>query len=205
MKLTKLIGGALVSTILLSGAGVSFADEHEVTDQLGETTTIVTITDDADPVDPIDPTEPDNPNPIDPEQSHLTLEHVPTNYNFTSVVSNRSYSITSGAIEEGTIEVFNDRSSRDWVVKASVEEDKLIMGDSEFAVTNFKINGVELATGSQTVIAQNPSNTEENTGLISTDVNSVAIDFDDLENTLKAGDVLEGTINYQLYLVTSAD
>ncbi|OQO64485.1 WxL domain-containing protein [Enterococcus faecium] len=198
MKKANLLGLGFASVILLN-AGVTTvsAAETAVTGQEKSTATKVTIKDDTEPVDPIDPE--------DPNQNHLTLEHVPTNYNFESVVSNKSYAISSGTIEENTIDVFNDRSARNWVVKASVKDDQLTKGGSNYSVSNFKINGTTLATGAQTIVAQNPDNTiTGNTGLIKTTVSSVSINFEDPNNTLKAGDELTGTIDYQLYLVAEA-
>lgn len=199
MKAKKLVGLGFASMMLLSSGAVSvFANDIEVVSQKGQTEVTVTIEDGAiDPTDPLDPT--------DPNQKHLTLESVPSKYNFKSVVSNTNYTITDGAIE-GTIDVFNDNSARNWVVKASVVDDQLTRDTKTYAVTAFAINGTALATGAETTVAQNEDNSaEKNTGLIQTAVDSISISFDDIENNLKAGNELKGAINYQLYLVTAAD
>lgn len=196
MKTKQIIGLGLVSAILFSSGTTVFAEDTAVSGQSNSTGTFVDIVDDTSDPDPLDPT--------DPTQKHLTLEHVPTKYNFTSVVSNKQYSISSGTIEEGTIDVFNDRSSRNWAVKASVEGDKLTKENDSYTVTEFEINDISLATGVETTVASNPDNTtDNNTGLIKKAVNNVAIKFEDTDNKLKAGDTLSGAINYKLYLVPS--
>jgi archaellum component FlaF (FlaF/FlaG flagellin family) len=191
-KTTFLKTATLLTTFLLSAGSLSvFAVDQSVVGNSGTTNTTVTITDNDTPVDP-----------TDPDQNQLVLKKVPTAYDFTTAISDIDYSITSGDITDGTIDVLNDRISREWNVKAKVVNDTLTASGKTVNVTAFKINGTTLATGSETIVAANGDLTAAaNTGLISTPVTSVAIDFTDSSNTLKVGDVLTGQISYQLYLV----
>lgn len=208
MKNTFKLGktaAALLGVLTLTVGGTSaLAVDNTVPDQTGSTSTTVDITEPK--VDPIDPTVPENPDEIDPDQKSLILEHVPTNYNFETTLSETTYTISSGTVTEDTIDVFNDYSKRKWVVKAQVENDELTKGTDKYPVTNFTINGTSLATGLETVVVQNKDLTvANNTGKITERVTSVGVDFTDSGNTLKVGDKITGKINYQLYLVSGAD
>lgn len=199
MKAKKLVGLGFASMMLLSSGGASvFAQDVEVIGEKGQTEVTVIIEDGQ--------FDPDNPyEPIEPGQKHLTLESVPSKYNFTTVVSNTNYTITDHDVE-GTIDVFNDNSLRKWLVKASVVGDQLTRDTKKYPVTAFAINGTKLATGVETTVAQNEDYSgEKNTGLIQTKVDSIEISFVDSENNLKAGNELKGAINYRLFLVMPAN
>lgn len=208
MKNTFKLGktaAALLGVLALTVGGTSaLAADNIVTGQTGSTNTTVDIKEPD--TDPIDPEVPGNPDPINPNQKSLTLEHVPTNYNFETNLSNKTYTISSGTVTEDTIDVFNDYSKRKWVVKAQVENDELTKGADKYPVTEFSINGNTLATGTETVVMQNKDLTVAgNTGKITDQVTSVGVKFTDSGDTLKVGDTLTGKINYQLYLVSGAD
>lgn len=197
---TKLWTGLLIGTILTGGfQSIALADS--VTGQTGSSPANVKVLDNDAPVDPLDPTKPD--------QDELTLESVPNAYNFETTVKNGQYTI-DGTLKDQTVDVFNNRSSRTWSVKASVVNNSIIANNSAkdtFSITNFKINDIALTgTGAQGIIAKSDAapTKENNTGLLKTAVDSASIGFTDTNNVLKAGDTLTGTISYQLYNTADA-
>lgn len=198
MKNTKIVSMTL-SAMVLATLGATSVQAQEVVDQKGETPTEVVITDNDDPTDPLDPT--------DPNQKMLTLEKVPTAYNFESKLQNKTYNLTADLTDE-TIEVFNDRIDREWSVKANVLDNKLTRSDAkEFTVDSFQIDGTEIAaTGADGIVAKAEATktAANNTGLIETAVASVSIGFTDTDSVLVAGDTLTGSIQYQLYNTADA-
>ncbi|WEV44908.1 hypothetical protein OZX60_05575 [Streptococcaceae bacterium ESL0687] len=222
MNFKKLAGLALASSILLSsGAAIVSADEikeketaiSSTADGNKTTTTNIEITDDnTDKPDPIDPTDPTNPITPDPGQEHLLLQHVPEAYNFSTQIKNKKYILTTGKVEKPSIEVFNDRSTRNWRVKASLGKDVLERtvengGEATFPIDSFSIttgtHAVDFGTGKEATVFENLTNDLSNTGTVSTDVKNIGISFNDSDNKLKAGQLITGTISYQLYLVTN--
>lgn len=201
MKNTKIVSMTL-SAMVLATLGATSVQAQEVVDQKGETPTEVVITDNVDPTDPTDPLD-----PTDPNQKMLTLEKVPTAYNFESKLQNKTYNLTADLTDE-TIEVFNDRIDREWSVKANVLDNKLTRSDAkEFTVDSFQINGTEIAkTGADGIVAKAEATktAANNTGLIETAVASVSIGFTDTDSVLVAGDTLTGSIQYQLYNTADA-
>lgn len=166
--------------------------------QRKSTTTTVEIKDDKDTPDPL--------NPTDPNQKHLTLESVPSEYKFTSKLTHKTYSIEDNAVSGKSIDVFNDRSDRDWSVKASIPTNHLTVGDKQFPVTSFKINDTEIvAQGETGVVSKVGTKDETNTGLIKKAVEKLAISFTDNDLQLKAGDTLSGKIEYKLYNTPDAN
>lgn len=207
MKKIVLLSSAVLGVFLVAGTTSAHADEV-VNSKGTKTDTSVTITDADTPngTDPLDPT--------DPSQQHLLLKSVPTNYDFSTKVSDGSYEISSGTITGGDtgVVVFNDLSTRVWSVKATVNGGTIsrttqVSGTADnktFDVTSFKVNGTEVgATGATGIVAKNASTDESNTGSISTPVTSISIGFNDADNSLKKGDKLTGQIDYVLY--NSAD
>ncbi|MBO0481748.1 WxL domain-containing protein [Candidatus Enterococcus courvalinii] len=202
MKNTKIVSMTL-SAMVLATLGATSVQAQEVVDQKGETPTEVTIIDNVDPTDPTDPLD-----PTDPTQKMLTLEKVPAAYNFESKLQNATYNLTADLTDE-TIEVFNDRSDREWSVKANVADNKLTRSSDskEFTVDSFQIDGTELAaTGAEGIVAKAEATktAANNTGLIETAVNQVSIGFTDTDKALVVGDKLAGSIQYQLYNTADA-
>jgi hypothetical protein len=140
----------------------------------------------------------------------LTLEKVPSNYNFESKLQNNQYAIASGTITDGSIDVFNDTIARDWSVKASVDGNTITRnGDSKtFAVTSFKVNDQELTngTGVDGIVAkaQAAKTDTNNTGVIKTSVTAISIGFTDTDKALRVNDKLAGKIDYQLFNTADA-
>lgn len=188
----------LLSTIALGVAiigGASQASAEVVVNQAGkETETKVTITDGSGTWDPKDPT-----------QTNLTLETVPTAYNFTTSIKNKDYNLTATLNDK--IDVQNDYSARVWSVKAEVDGSQLASGSSAFDVSSFKVNDAELVgTGVTGVVSRSAATPDasNNTGIISKAVTSIGVNFSDPNNVLKAGDELTGTISYSLYNTVDA-
>lgn len=203
MKKILLNSSLLVVVTLLGATGVvSMAEEviqpepakkSEVNVLIKDSTDIDGEGEDKDPLDPKDP---------ETNKNHLNLVHVPESFNFESVLKNAEYSLTDKTVND-TIKVFNNRSTREWSVKASVVGNKIQRDeDTTFDVTDFEINGVSIISGG--IVAKNKT-PEENTGTLKTDVNEAKITFKDTEGKLKAGDKLTGTIAYQLYNTASAE
>lgn len=198
MKLVNYLGLGLLSVGVLVGLSGQVVSAAEVVGQTQETPIGVTIKDGVDTTDPLDPT--------DPNQKMLNLTKVPTQYNFETTVKNTDYTI-DGTVKDGSIVVFNDRSSREWSVKATVKNDELTVSDKTVSVTSFKINKEELVgSGAKGIVAKaaDDKTVENNTGAITTDVSEVAIGFSDTANVVKVGSTLAGTISYQLYNTADA-
>ncbi|WEV45133.1 hypothetical protein OZX60_06785 [Streptococcaceae bacterium ESL0687] len=234
MNAKKLLGLGLASAVLLgSGVATAFAADvdHEVQTQTGTTPVTVQVNDESDP-DPINPVTPTDPtSPVLPGQTRLTLNHVPTAYDFQTTVSDGQYTVNSGTIGSGTagdgsedIVVFNSKVGRKWNVKATVANEQLSITKSgtttNFPVTSFKITSTGAngngsaqevsATGYQGVVAQDVNaasgatlDAENNTSSMSIPVSAVSIGFTDNTHVIKAGDTVTGTIDYQLYMVTT--
>ncbi|MFL1696302.1 hypothetical protein ACJQWY_05830 [Weissella kandleri] len=197
MKMTKILGTTFASLILFAtGATPILAADQLVVNGTKQTPTTVQIIDDLGDPDPLDPS--------DPTQAHLTLEHVPGAYDFSSTLARNGYKLN--ATMNDNIQVFNDRSARQWSVKASVLNDQLVRGGDYFNVDQFSINDIALATGTDTVVAKSADKTvANNTGLLTTPVTGVKINFKDPQMQLKAGDKLTGAIKYQLYAVADVE
>ncbi|WP_242596550.1 hypothetical protein [Enterococcus plantarum] len=191
------LSSALLAIIGVGTIGTSvFADEVQGNSK--ESKVNVTIEDEDSGTDPLDPT--------DPDQKLLNLISVPEKYDFTSSLTNGTYSLTT-TLSDQDIEVFNSRSTREWSVKASVAENKLTSDSTNFDVTSFKINNNELVgAGATPIVAKNGGLTDEaNTGTLSTPVTTASISFSDPSGKLKVGSQLTGTINYQLYNTANAN
>lgn len=201
MKNKKLYWGVLLSATILGGTSLgTTASAAVVEGQSSNTPATVTLKDNTDVTDPLDPE--------DPNQKHLLLTAVPSAYSYESELkTNGSYSI-SGSVtgENKNISVFNDRSSRNWSVKATVDNEELTLGSEKFTVSNFTINDTALVgTGINGIVAKNVDNSEtNNTGTINTEVTKTSIEFSDPNSLLKAGDTLAGTVSYQLYNTADA-
>lgn len=199
MKKNYLLSFVAFSTIAVA-FGVTSAHAAAALDQQKNTPTVVTIQDDTD-------TKAD---PTAPNEKLLTLEKVPSNYNFESKLQNNQYAIASGTITDGSIDVFNDTIARDWSVKASVDGNTITRnGDSKtFAVTSFKVNDQELTngTGVDGIVAkaQAAKTDTNNTGVIKTSVTAVSIGFTDTDKALRVNDKLAGKIDYQLFNTADA-
>jgi len=196
MKSRKTVLVTFASAAILLPTLSQSVSAAEVVGQTKETPTIITIkdNDDGSGTDPLDPT--------DPTQKNLTLEKVPTNYDFETKLQGET--VEASTTLDETIEIFNDRIDREWSVKATVVSDALNLtkNGSKLTVNEFKINNVDLVgTGATGIVAQAAENktAENNTGLVKTSVKNLSIKFTDKNRELKSGDTLEGTINYQLY------
>ncbi len=196
MKTIKIITLSAV-TILATIAVALPAHADEITNSKKETPTEVQITDATDPEDPLPGGE------VDPNQSHLVLNKVPSAYKFTSTVSNEKYSITDGQIDDGVIEVFNDRTNRQWSVKASVAENKLSLNTNTFAVSSFTVNKKEIVGTGATGVVFNSADTDGIAGTKTEAVDKISISFTDPNGVLKPGDKINGVINYQLFNTVS--
>lgn len=201
MKLKKLITFTLLSAVTMGvGALPAFAEDQEVKGQTKETPTTVEIGENDSEIDPLDPN--------DETQKMLTLDNVPTAYDFKTQVSNINYEANTSLTDQ-SVGVFNDRTKRDWKVKAKVVDNKISAGaDKTFDVTQFQINGQDLVgTGETGIVAKAAENktAENNTGLVSTSVTSAKINFVDPDKKLKSGNTLTGKISYQLYNITVAE
>lgn len=183
----------------LSSSQLVFAEE--VADQTKETPIIITVidNDDGTGVDPLDPT--------DPIQKSLLLETVPKNYQFKTKLQGQT--VTAVAKSQETLSVFNDRIKREWLVKAQVVDNQLLIvrSNERLTVTSFKINQTELVgTGATGIVAQAATNktAQNNTGVIKTVISDLSISFNDLNRELIAGDALKGMISYKLYNTPNA-
>lgn len=191
MKTIKIITLSAV-TILATIAVALPAHADEITNSKKATPTEVQITDATDPE-----------NPENPGQSHLVLNKVPSAYKFTSAVSNGKYSITDGQIDDGVIEVFNDRTNREWSVKASVAENKLSLNTNTFAVSSFTVNEKEIVGTGATGVVFKSTDTDGIAGTKTEAVDKISISFTDPNGVLKDGDKINGVINYQLFNTVS--
>lgn len=201
MKKTTILGTVL-SGVVLATMGTSSVLAAEVKEQAQDTPTMVTIKDNTDPTDP----DTDPLVPTDPNQKMLTLENVPDAYSFESKLQNATYDL-SATLTDKSIDVFNDRITREWSVKANVVGDKLTKDTTEFTVASFKVNDVEVgATAADGIVAKAPETKDAatNTGVIKTPVTKVSIAFTDTAKVLKVGDTLNGNIHYQLFNTADA-
>ncbi|HFX3748009.1 TPA: hypothetical protein ACIECA_002730 [Enterococcus faecium] len=139
--------------------------------------------------------------------ANLELIHVPEKYKFdTKLQASGAYSLNGGVVEtDANITVFNDKSTQDWSVKASIEENTL---STEFGkkatVTNFKINGQDLMGEHANQIvhkSEGTKNIDNNTGNLSKEVTNegLSVSFTKEKGDLKAGDILTGKVHYQLF------
>lgn len=201
MKKTTILG-IVLSGVVLATMGTSSVLAEVVVEQEKDTPTTVTIKDNTDPTDP----DTDPLVPTDPNQKMLTLENVPDAYSFESKLQNDTYDL-SATLTDKSIDVFNDRITRNWSVKANVVGDKLTRDTTEFTVASFKVNDVEVgATAADGIVAKAPETKDAatNTGVIKTPVTKVSIAFTDTAKVLKVGDTLNGTIHYQLFNTANA-
>ena len=203
MKKITLLSTLLVTAAILGASTQANAEkvETEVSGQKGSTRTTVTVKDQGSETDPLDPE--------DPTQTHLTLESVPSNYNFDTTVSNKNYTI-GAALTDQNIVVFNDRVKRNWSVKATLEDNQIKRGSDVFPVSSFIVNEAQLVgTGVTGIVAQAKDdatkNAQNNTGNISTPINELKIAFSDSKNVIKVKDTLEGKVTYQLYATMGAE
>lgn len=206
MKKITLLSTIILGATIFGATTQANAEEVSVNGQTGETPTTVTVKDASD-VNGKDPLDPEDPN-----QTHLTLESVPAKYAFETAVSNKKYELNA-SLTDNNIVVFNDRSTRNWSVKASLAGNVIKRGEADsFEVTSFKVNDTEIAetaangiVAKATITGDSTKDTQGNTGNISKPVTSVNIDFNDQTNTIKAGDTLSGTVTYQLYATMNVE
>ncbi|MHC5228511.1 hypothetical protein ACYSNW_09565 [Enterococcus sp. LJL99] len=197
MKKTTVLAIAVVCAGVLGASSQAHADliqNQESPKKSTDTTITIKDAEDGSGKDPLDPT--------DPTQQHLTLESVPATFDFTSYIKNKDYTIDGTTAEN--IVVFNDRTDRNWSVKATVTDNKItrVGDDKEFTVDSFVVGGNEIAaTGATGIVAKAAADKTEanNTGNITTEVKTLSIGFQDVNNELKANDELKGTVTYSLY------
>lgn len=212
MKKTKLVSVAIAGLVLASMGGqvanAAVVENSDGTNAAGKTevangvnnTTTVEIIDNSDPTNPTDPLD-----PTDPDQKMLTLDKVPSLYDFESKLMKGKYTISSDEITGDPITVYNDRIDRAWSVKAVVEGNQLTNAATSdtFEVASFSINGKDIVTGTDGIVAKAVAEADRtgqtNTGNLETTVDSIGIEFNDSEGLLKVGDNLEGRIQYTLY------
>lgn len=143
----------------------------------------------------------------DPDPSVLKLMHVPEQYNFeTKLNADGAYVINGGSIsDDKTLIVFNDKSTQDWSVKASIADTELATASGKTAtVTAFKINGQDLmGENANQIIFKSEENktSDNNTGTLSKVVtgDDLSVEFSNANRDLKAGDILTGKVHYQLF------
>lgn len=189
MKLSTL-GLSIASMVLLGVLEVPVAHAAEVPGESKDTQIQVKII--------------DSP---DPDSAVLKLIHVPEQYQFeTKLQSNGEYSLKGGVVkEDNKITVFNDKSTQDWSVKASIDDTKLSTKSGKTAtVTGFKINGQDLMGENANQIVHKSEATktiDNNTGNLSKEVTNdgLSVTFNNEKHDLKSGDTLTGKVNYQLF------
>lgn len=143
----------------------------------------------------------------DSDVANLTLIHVPEKYKFeTKLQASGEYILKGGVVEkDANITVFNDKSTQDWSVKASIEESTLSTESGKTAtVTSFKINGQDLMGENANQIVHKSEGTktiDNNTGNLSREVTNegLSVSFTKEKGDLKAGDTLTGKVHYQLF------
>lgn len=141
----------------------------------------------------------------DSDPANLTLIHVPEKYKFETKLQASGEYILKGGVVEKDITVFNDKSTQDWSVKASIEESTLSTESGKTAtVTNFKINGQDLMGEKANQIVHRSEGTktiDNNTGNLSKEVTNggLSVSFTKEKGDLKAGDTLTGKVHYQLF------
>lgn len=139
--------------------------------------------------------------------ANLTLIHVPEKYMFeTKLQANGLYTLTGGVVEkDANITVFNDKSTQDWSVKASIEDtlSTLSTGSAKTAtVTDFKINEQDLmGQKANQIVHKSEGTNDKNTGNLSKEVTKggLRVSFINGKGDLKAGDILTGKVHYQLF------
>lgn len=141
----------------------------------------------------------------DSDPANLTLIHVPENYKFeTKLQANGPYTLTGGVVEkDANITVFNDKSTQDWSVKASIEGTLSTESGKTATVTTFKINEQDLMGESANQIvhkSEGNKTNDNNTGNLSKEVKNggLSVSFTNEKGDLKAGDILKGKVHYQL-------
>lgn len=186
---TKTLSAVFAGLILVNIGGVA-AFAAEVPGQTGSTPTTLTIT--------------------DATSGDLRLDAVPATYAFETEIENGTYSLSTGTIgTPGNIVVSNDSIAQAWSVRATVANNQLTRAaaPATFDVNSFQINGAQLVgTGATGIVARSATTPDagNNTGQITTPVTSIAIGFTDPSNVLQVNNVLNGTINYQLYNTADA-
>lgn len=143
----------------------------------------------------------------DPDSAVLKLMHVPEQYKFeTKLQASGAYSLNGSVVEkDANITVFNDKSTQDWSVKATIEDTTLSTESGKTAtVTNFKINGQDLMGENANQIVHKSEVTktiDNNTGNLSKEVTNdgLSVSFNNEKGDLKAGDTLTGKVHYQLF------
>lgn len=143
----------------------------------------------------------------DSDVANLTLIHVPENYEFKTKLQASGEYILKGVVVEkdANITVFNDKSTQDWSVKASIEESTLSTKSGKTAtVKNFKINGQDLMGENANQIvhkSEGAKTSDNNTGNLSKEVTNegLSVSFTKEKGDLKAGDILTGKVHYQLF------
>lgn len=142
-----------------------------------------------------------------PDPAILKLVHVPEQYNFeTQLQATGEYTLLGGVVEKDSkITVFNNKSTQDWSVKASINNTTLRTESGKTAtVTNFKINGQDLMGENANQIVSKSAiikTVDNNTGYLSKEVtnNGLSVSFNNEKGDLKVGDTLTGQVHYQLF------
>lgn len=142
----------------------------------------------------------------DSDVANLTLIHVPENYEFkTKPQASGEYILKGGVVEkDANITVFNDKSTQDWSVKASIEDTLSTKSGKTATVKNFKINGQDLMGENANQIvhkSEGAKTSDNNTGNLSKEVTNegLSVSFTKEKGDLKAGDILTGKVHYQLF------
>lgn len=142
----------------------------------------------------------------DSDVANLTLIHVPEKYNFeTKLQASGKYILKGDVVEkDANITVFNDKSTQDWSVKASIEETLSTQHGQTATVTNFQINGQDLmGENANQIVHKSEGNktSDNNTGNLSKAVTNegLSVSFTNEKGDLKAGDILTGKVHYQLF------
>lgn len=143
----------------------------------------------------------------DSDVANLELIHVPGLYYFETKLQASGGYILKGDVDkkDANITVFNDKSTQDWSVKASIEEYTLSTESGKIAtVTNFKINGQDLmGQNAKQIVHKSERNKtiDNNTGNLSKEVTNegLSVSFTNEKGDLKAGDTLTGKVHYQLF------
>ncbi|MDT2559250.1 hypothetical protein P7D19_10780 [Lactococcus petauri] len=144
--------------------------------------------------------------------ANLELIHVPEHYNFETKLKARGEYILTGKEVTGdaNITVFNDKSTQDWSVKASIEDtlSTLSTGSAKTAtVTDFKINEQDLmGQKANQIVHKSEGTKDKNTGNLSKEVTKggLSVSFINGKGDLKAGDILTGKVHYQLFNTPNA-
>ncbi|WEV45131.1 hypothetical protein OZX60_06775 [Streptococcaceae bacterium ESL0687] len=139
----------------------------------------------------------------------IAMNHVPDVYGFIDHSDSTTHQIDAEELaQDNKVEIFNDSSKRDWVLKASVYNNQVTRDHQEknkqtdYHVTRFEINKESMKTGVDTIIAKcEHMTTEENTGIITNYIKNLEITFKDSLKSLKDGDAINGRICYHLYMV----